>query len=210
MTDTDQTDTRDEVPENEVDSTPETQAEAPQVEERSVDEELDAILADFRSGASEKPETQEPKDVSLEDRLKRVEEQERKRLEEQRNKEISDRLDQAAADMIKAVPDLERITKSGVRGTLIGDLYQDPGLLNAFLDQSSPQNFKKLCNTLAKRYASGLPKHEQTEKDDTAAVLAEVRGVSTKPPSPPNEADFARNASSGDFWAKYGSVLHGR
>ncbi len=201
-TDPEKTDVRDETPEPEVDSTPANAAE------RSVDEELEDILAEFRKEASPKPETDD-KDVSLEDRLKRVEQRDKQRAEGDYQKDLRNRLDETVDELMKAAPELGKITKAGVRGNLIGDLYEDAALVAAFSDRSNPKAFKKIVGSLAKRYAAALPEDAPNVRDDTDAVLAEVRGVSTRPPKAPDETEFARTASSTDFWTKYGGAFSG-
>lgn len=191
-------DIREAVPGNEADSTPEDQTQS------SVDDELEAILADYRS--KEKPKS-EPKqtDETVEARLKRIEEQSRQAQERETQAEIKTRLDNTVSEILKANPDLKKVGNKAVRGYLIDDLYSDADLFAAFSDSGG--SVKKIARGLAKKYADSVPESE--DRDDTEAVLAEVRGVSNKAPRPPDETEFARNASSEDFWKKHGNVLRG-
>lgn len=184
-------------PGNEADSTPETKTDT------SVDDELEAILADYRKPAAktEPKQTDEP----IEARIKRMEDRDRQREERDTQAEIRTRLDNTVQEIIKASPDLERIGAKAVRGYLIDDLYSDSALFAAFSDSGG--SIKKIARNLAKRYADSVPARK--DKDDTDAVLAEVRGVSTTAPKPPDETEFAQKASSDDFWKKYGSVMTG-
>lgn len=170
------------------------------------DDELESLLADFRKQdkSSDKPEKK--KDVSLEDRLRQIEERETHRAQEDYQRQLNERLEQTVDEIIKASPELKKITRAGVRGTLIGDLYRDSDLVVAFSDRSNPAGYKKLVNSLAKRYAKELPEDTE-ERDDTRAVLSEVRGVSTRAPKKPDESEFARTASRDDFLNKYGSMM---
>lgn len=199
MTDPDQADTL-ESQEQEAVSTP------VETDEQS-DDELDALLAEFRKeDKPTKPETK--RDTSLEERLRKVEELEQHRAQESYQQQLNDRLEQTVDEMIKASPELKKMTRAGVRGTLIGDLYRDADLVAAFSDRTNPNGYKKLVSSLAKRYAKELP--EDTEdRDDTRQVLSEVRGVSTRTPKKPDEAEFARTASREEFLNKYGGTMSG-
>lgn len=197
-TDPDTADTLEEVPGNEADSTPGNQTE------KSVDEELDELLADYRK-ESPKTEPKQETSATVESRLKRIEERNRALEERETQAEIKRRLDDTVSEIMKAAPDLGKVGSKAVRGFLVDDLYSDAALFTAF--SSGPQAVKKIARSLAKRYADAVP--ETKDRDDTDAVLAEVRGVSTRAPKPPDDSDFARTASSADFWAKYGGVMRG-
>lgn len=202
MADTDQADVQNES-EQEVDST------TVETDDQS-DDELEALLAEFRK--EEKPKSSEPEtkdDAPLEDRLRKIEERDKQRAKQENEKQLNDRLERTVDELIKANPDLKKITRSGVRGTLIGDLYQDADLFVAFSDTSNPAGYKKLVNGLAKRYAKELPADDPDERDDTRAVLSEVRGVSTRAPKKPDETEFVKTASREEFLNKYGSVMPG-
>lgn len=197
-TDPDAANTREEVPEIEADSTPENQTE------RSVDDELEEILADYRKDEP-KPEPRQETSTTVESRLKRIEERNRAQEERETQAEIKRRLDDTVSEIMKAAPDLNKIGNKAVRGFLVDDLYSDANLFTAF--SSGPGAVKKIARSLAKRYADAVP--ETKDRDDTDAVLAEVRGVSTRAPQPPDDTEFARNASSQEFWEKHGGVMRG-
>ena len=195
-TDPEKADIREE-PENEADSTPEEKTE------RSVEDELEEILADYRK-KDPKAEPKKPTETDSE-RLERLERRDKQRVEQETQAEIRDRLANTVKEIIKANPELKRIGDKAVRGYLIDDLYSDSALFAAFSDNRG--SIKKIAQNLAKRYGADIP--AEKDRDDTESVLAEVRGVSTTAPRAQDETDFAQKASSDEFWKKYGNVLTG-
>lgn len=161
--------------------TDEAQAK-PAAEEVGAQDDLDALLSEFKAPDEPKPEQTETKDSELLARLERVE-------QDQIRRDVDSAVNEIAADISEGTPADNDLADAWLNARA----RNDDRLLKAFQDrQRDPAKWAKIQGGLKREFQkkfADLPDRDTTEAKQ--AVEAAVRGASTKAPDEDEAPNFA-------------------